>query len=108
VETKKIIRDDSKAARSPADADGPAVPPGLLVPLVATGLLFWRANRWTAGLALVIGVFIGVGSFVPPSTGDHLASGDTAPVVSTVAELVALAGLVVAGSAVSLRTGARA
>jgi peptidoglycan/LPS O-acetylase OafA/YrhL len=128
METEKSTRENGRTARSSAvvatlaallllavsivgqiaaGADYPAVPPGLVIPLVAAGLLFWRANRWTAGLALVIGVFIGVGAFVTPDTGDHLSSGDTALVVSTVAELVALAGLVVTGAAATLRTGAR-
>jgi len=129
METEKSTRENGRAARSSAHtatlaallllavsivgqiaagADYPAVPPGLVIPLVAAGLLLWRANRWTAGLALAIGVFIGVGAFVTPDTGDHLSSGDTALVVSTVAELVALAGLVVTGAAATLRTGARA
>ncbi|WP_405868839.1 MULTISPECIES: hypothetical protein [unclassified Streptomyces] len=128
METKKIVRGGGKAARPravtaslaallllavsiavqiAAGADYPAVPPGLVIPLVAAGLLLWRANRWTAGLALVIGVFLGVGAFVTPNAGDHLSSGDAALVVSTIAELVALAGLVVAGAAAMLRTGAR-
>jgi peptidoglycan/LPS O-acetylase OafA/YrhL len=87
-----------------AGADYPTVPPGLVIPLVAAGLLLWRTNRWTTGLALAIGVFIGTGAFLTPDTGDHLSSGDTVLVVSTVAELVALAGLVVAGAMATLRT----
>jgi peptidoglycan/LPS O-acetylase OafA/YrhL len=90
-----------------AGADYPTVPPGLVVPLVAAGLLLWRTNRWTTGLALAIGLFIGTGAFVTPDTGDHLSSGDTALVGSTVAELVALAGLVVAGAMATLRTQPR-
>ncbi|MDH6222184.1 hypothetical protein [Streptomyces pseudovenezuelae] len=91
-----------------AGADYPTVPPGLVIPLVAAGLLLWRTNRWTTGLALAIGVFIGTGAFLTPDTGDHLSSGDTLLIVSTVAELVALAGLVVAGAMATLRTRARA
>jgi peptidoglycan/LPS O-acetylase OafA/YrhL len=83
-------------------ADYPAVPPGVVIPLVAGGLLLWRTNRWTAGLALAVGLVIGVGALLTPNTGDHLSSGDTALVVTTVAELVALAGLVVAGAAATL------
>jgi peptidoglycan/LPS O-acetylase OafA/YrhL len=89
-----------------AGADYPAVPPGLVIPLVAAGLLFWRPNRWTAGLGLVVGLVIGVGAFLTPNTGDHLASGDPALIVSTVVQLVALTGLVVAGGAATLRPGA--
>lgn len=91
-----------------AGADYPVVPPGLVIPLVAAGLLFRRANRWTTGLALAVGLFIGVGAFLTPDTGDHLASGDTALIVSTGAEIAALAALVVAGAVATLRRGARA
>jgi len=90
-----------------AGADYPTVPPGLVIPLVAAGLLLWRTNRWTTGLALAIGVFIGTGAFLTPDTGDHLSSGDTVLIVSTVAELVALAGLVVAGAMATPRTRTR-
>ncbi|MEV0641708.1 hypothetical protein AB0I77_43675 [Streptomyces sp. NPDC050619] len=85
-----------------AGADYPAVPPGVVIPLGAAVLLLWRTNRWTIGLPLAVGLLIGVGALVTPNTGDHLASGDTALVVSTVAELVALAGLVVAAAAAAL------
>jgi hypothetical protein len=91
-----------------AGADYPVVPPGLVIPLVAAGLLSWRANRRTTGLALAVGLFIGAGALLAPDTGDHLASGDTALVVSTGAEILALAGLVVAGAAATLRRKARA
>lgn len=89
-----------------AGADYPAVPPGVVIPLVAGGLLLWRTNRWTVGLALGVGLFIGVGALLTPNTGDHLSSGDGALIVSTLAELVALAALVVAGAAAQLRKGA--
>lgn len=100
-----------------AGADYPTVPPGLVIPLVAAALLFRRADRWTTGLALGVGLLIGVGAILTPDTGDHLSSGDSALVASTVAELVALAVLVIAGSAAfparfrtrfSTRKGARA
>ncbi|NNN32826.1 hypothetical protein HLK59_21150 [Streptomyces sp. S3(2020)] len=91
-----------------AGADYPVVPPGLVIPLVAAGLLFWRVNRWTTGLALTVGLFIGTGAFLTPNTGDHLSSGDTALVVSTGAEIIALAGLVVAGAVATLRKATRA
>ncbi|MES5818316.1 hypothetical protein [Streptomyces sp. RG80] len=91
-----------------AGADYPVVPPGLVIPLVTAGLLFWRVNRWTTGLALAVGLFIGVGAFLTPDTGDHLASGNTALIVSTAAELVALAGVIAAGATATLRKGDRA
>ena len=97
----------SIAGQIAAGADYPAVPPGLVIPLMAAGLLFWRTNRWTAGLALTVGLFISAGAFLTPNTGDHLASGDTALIVSTGAEIIALAGLVVAGAVATLRKAAR-
>ncbi|MGW6403792.1 hypothetical protein [Streptomyces sp. NPDC055134] len=88
-----------------AGADYPAVPPGLVIPVVAAALLAWRPNRWTAGLALAVGLFIGVGAVVTPNAGDHLSSGDSLLIVSTLAELLALAGMVVAGAVSVLRFG---
>ncbi|MEU0414210.1 hypothetical protein ABZ307_41440 [Streptomyces griseorubiginosus] len=85
-----------------AGADYPTVPPGLVIPLVAAGLLLWRANRWTTGLALGVGLFIGVGAILTQDTGDHLSSGDTVLISATVTELVALTALVIAGSAACL------
>ena len=90
-----------------AGADYPAVPPGIVIPLVVAGLLVWRANRWTTGLALAVGLLIGVGALVTPNTGDHLSSSDALLIVSTAAEIVALVGLVVAAGAALLRGGAR-
>jgi peptidoglycan/LPS O-acetylase OafA/YrhL len=86
-----------------AGADYPAVPPGVVIPLVVGGLLLWRTNRWTSGLALAVGLLIGIGALLTPNTGDHLSSGDAALLTATVAEMVALAGLVVAGAAATLR-----
>ncbi|MEU9173108.1 hypothetical protein AB0D34_35955 [Streptomyces sp. NPDC048420] len=99
----------SIAGQIAAGADYPLVPPGLVIPLVAAGLLLWRTSRWTTGLSLAVGLFIGVGAILTPNTGDHLSSGDTALIASTVAEIVALAALVIAGAAATLaRKGARA
>ncbi|MGX1477933.1 UNVERIFIED_CONTAM: peptidoglycan/LPS O-acetylase OafA/YrhL [Streptomyces canus] len=127
--TRETTRKDTGTARSPAvvatlsallllaasiagqiaaGADYPTVPPGLVIPLVAAALLVWRTNRWTTGLALGVGLFIGAGAILTPNTGDHLSSGDTALVASTAAELVALATLVIAGAAATLpRKGTR-
>jgi hypothetical protein len=99
----------SIAGQIAAGAEYPAVPPGLVIPLVAAGLLIWRTNGWTTGLALGVGLFIGVGAVLTPDTGDHLSSGNTALIASTVAEIVALTALVIAGAAACLvRKTARA
>ncbi|WP_020121807.1 hypothetical protein [Streptomyces canus] len=99
----------SVAGRIAAGADCPAMPPGPVIPLVVAGLLIRRTNGWTTGLALGVGLSIGVGALLTPNTGAHLPSGDTALIASTVAELVALAALVIAGAAACLtRKGARA
>ncbi|MFJ4204338.1 hypothetical protein ACIP2Y_32545 [Streptomyces sviceus] len=95
--TSTTLRRHSGTARSPA------VPPGLVIPLVVAGLPAWRTNGWTTGLALGAGLFIGVGAILTPS------SRDTALIASTVAQLVALPALVIAGAAACLtRKGARA
>ncbi|MFG2732637.1 hypothetical protein [Streptomyces canus] len=91
-----------------AGADYPTIPPGLVIPLMVAALLVRRTNRWTTGLALGVGLFIGTGAILTPNTGDHLSSGDTALIASTAAELVALATLVIAGAAATLaQKGAR-
>ena len=98
----------SAPGRIAAGADHPAVPPGLVVPLGVAGPLTWRTNGRTTALALSLGLFIGVGALPTPETGDHRSSGDTARITSTVAELVALATLVIAGAAACpTRKGAR-
>ncbi|WP_053848832.1 hypothetical protein [Streptomyces sp. NRRL B-24085] len=95
----------SVAGRIAAGAEYPAVPPGLVIPLVAAALLLWRVNGWTTGLALGAGLFIGVGAILTPDTGGHLSSGDTALIAST----AALTALVIAGAAARLaRKAARA
>ncbi|WP_405478042.1 hypothetical protein [Streptomyces sp. NBC_00009] len=86
-----------------AGADYPAVPPGIVIPAVAAALLAWRPNRWTAGLALAVGLFIC--AVVTPDTGDHLSSDDSLFIASAPAELLALAGMVVAGAVSVLRFG---
>ncbi|MFF1308897.1 hypothetical protein [Streptomyces sp. NPDC058307] len=99
----------SVAGRTAVGADRPTVPPGLVVPLMAAALPTWRTNGWTTGLALRVGLFIGAGAILTPDTGDHRSSGDTALIASRVAELVALAALVIARAAACLvRQGARA
>ncbi|MEU0948975.1 hypothetical protein ABZ379_40830 [Streptomyces canus] len=56
----------SVAGQIAAGADYPAVPPGLVIPLVVAGLLAWRTNGWTTGLALGVGLSIGVGALLTP------------------------------------------
>ncbi|WP_030670248.1 hypothetical protein [Streptomyces cellulosae] len=96
-------------------SDCPAVPPGVGIPLLAGGLLLWRTNRLTSGLALAVGLLIGIGALLTPNTGDPLPAGDAALLIATVTEMVALAemaafaALVVAGAAATPRgTGTRA
>ncbi|MEU6381214.1 hypothetical protein [Streptomyces sp. NPDC046909] len=74
---------------------------------MAAALLFWRANRSTTGLALAVGLFLGVGALVTPDTGDHLTSGNTPLIASTGTELITLAALIVAGAAATLRKATR-
>jgi hypothetical protein len=97
----------SIVGRIAADADCPAVPPVILVPLAAGGLSRWRTNRWTSGHALAVGLLIDFGALLTPSTGDHLSSREAALLTAIVVGTVALVGPVVAGAAATLRgTGA--
>ncbi|MEU6354357.1 hypothetical protein ABZ896_34365 [Streptomyces sp. NPDC047072] len=86
-----------------AGADYPTVPPGLVIPLVAAGLLLWRTNRWTTGLALAVGLFIGVGAILTPNTADHLSSGNAGLVATTLTQLAALVVLTAAGAMATFR-----
>ncbi|MCX5440070.1 MULTISPECIES: hypothetical protein [unclassified Streptomyces] len=88
-----------------AGTDHPAVPPGIVVPVVAAALPVWRPNGWTAGLALAVGGFIGVGAVVAPDTGDRLSSGDSLLISSAPAEFLAFAVMVVAGALSVFRFG---
>ncbi|MEV6700638.1 hypothetical protein AB0M68_26340 [Streptomyces sp. NPDC051453] len=81
-----------------AGTDHPAVPPGIVNPVVAAALPVWRPNGWTAGLALAVGGFIGVGAVVAPDTGDHLSPGDSLLLSSAPAELLVFAVMVVASA----------
>jgi hypothetical protein len=99
----------SLAGQIAAGADCPTVPPGLVIPLVTTGLPAWRTNGWTTGLALGVALFIGVGAILTPNTGAPLSSGNTALIAPTVAELAALTALVIAAAVACLaRKGAQA
>ncbi|MFE7016491.1 hypothetical protein ACFVAQ_39470 [Streptomyces sp. NPDC057651] len=88
-----------------AGTDHPAVPPGIVIPVVAAALPVWRPNGWTSGLALAVGGFIGVGAVVAPDTGDHLSSGDSLLISSAPAEFLAFAVMVVAGALSVFRFG---
>ncbi|MFE2991575.1 hypothetical protein [Streptomyces sp. NPDC059262] len=88
----------SIAGQIAAGTDHPAVPPGIVIPVAAAALPVWRPNGWTAGLALAVGGFIGVGAGVAPDIGDHLPSGDSLLTWSATAEFLAFAVMVVAGA----------
>ncbi|MCZ4097912.1 hypothetical protein C8250_006860 [Streptomyces sp. So13.3] len=90
-----------------AGADYPVVPPGAVIPVVAAGLLAWRPRLWTAAIATAVGLFIGIGSFTTPNTGDHLGSGNGLLIASTVVQLAALLGIVIAGAVSVLRMSRR-
>ncbi|MGW4392806.1 hypothetical protein [Streptomyces sp. NPDC004685] len=95
----------SIAGQIAAGADHPAVPPGIVIPVVAAALPVWRPNGWTAGLALAVGGFIGVGAVVTPDTGHHSSSGDSLLTSSAPAELLTFAVIVVAGALSVFRFG---
>lgn len=90
-----------------AGADYPTVPPGLIIPLAAAGLLAWRPRWWSASIATAVGLFIGVGAIATPDTGDHFSSGDGPLIASTAVELTALVVIVVAGALSVLRLSGR-
>lgn len=88
-----------------AGADYPVVPPGAVVFLAAAGLVTWRPRRWTAGVAVVIGLFLGVGALATSNTGDNLGSSSAFLVTATVVQLASLVAVIVTGAAGVLRPG---
>ncbi|MFB7998695.1 hypothetical protein ACFC4G_38445 [Streptomyces sp. NPDC056002] len=97
----------SAVGRIASGADCLAVPPGIVIPVPAAVLPAWQPNGWTAGLALTVGAFIGVGAVVTPGTGDHPSSGTPVLIASAPAEplALALAGVFVAGAMSVFRFG---
>lgn len=88
-----------------AGADYPAVPPGVIVFLAVAGLVMWRPRRWSAGVALAVGLFIGVGGIVAPNTSDNLGSSSGLLVAATIVQLATLVGVIVASALALLFPG---
>jgi hypothetical protein len=83
------------------------VPIGVIVFLAAAALIWWRPRRWTAVIALVVGLFIGMGAIATPNTSNNLSSPHLGIVLSTILQTATLVGVVVAALLAVARPGAR-
>jgi hypothetical protein len=80
-------------------ADYPAVPPGLIILLVAAGLVLFAPWGWAVVLAGVATLFLSVGGVVAPGLRDQLSNPGAAAsffgsLIQTVGLIAALAGFV--------------
>jgi hypothetical protein len=66
------------------------VPVGVLVFVAAAALVWWRPRRWTAAIALVVGLFIGMGAIATPNTSNNLTSPHVGIVAATVLQTATL------------------
>jgi hypothetical protein len=87
-------------------ADYPTVPPGLIMLLVAAGLVALGARwRWTTIVGVVVPTFLLVGAVVAPQARDQLGDpGQVGVFVGTVVQLLAMAVALVAGVAAARRS----
>jgi hypothetical protein len=84
------------------------VPVGVLVFVAAAALVWWRPRRWTAAVALLVGLFIGLGAIATPNTSNNLSSPHVGIVVATVLQTATLVGVIAAGLLAVARPGRRA
>ncbi|MGW8883526.1 hypothetical protein [Streptomyces sp. NPDC055749] len=66
------------------------------------GLVLWRPGRWTAGVALALGI----GAFATPNTAENLGSSSAFLVTTTVITLVTLVAVIATSAVAVLRPGA--
>ena len=84
------------------------VPVGVVVFLAAAALVWWRPRRWTAVVALVVGLFIGLGAIATPNTSNNLSSPHAGIVAATILQTATLVGVVAAALLAVARPGHRA
>jgi hypothetical protein len=75
-------------------ADYPAVPPGLVILVVAAALVLLVPGRWALGLAALAAVFISVGGVVAPNLRRQL--GDLGQTLTFIGSVTQVIGLVTA------------
>jgi Na+-translocating ferredoxin:NAD+ oxidoreductase RnfD subunit len=73
------------------------VPVGVLVFVAAAALVWWRPRRWTAAVALLVGLFIGMGAIATPNTSNNLSSPHVGIVAATVLQTATLVVVIAAG-----------
>ena len=83
------------------------VPVGVVVFLAAAALVWFRPRRWTAAIALVVGLFIGIGAVATPNTSQNLSSPQVGIVLATILQTATLVGVVAAGLLAVARPGLR-
>jgi hypothetical protein len=82
-------------------AEYPTVPPGLIILLVAAGLVALGARwRWTIIVGVIVSLFLLVGGALAPQSRDQLGDpGQVGVFIGTVIQLLALVVALVAGVA---------
>jgi hypothetical protein len=82
-------------------ADYPTIPPGLIILLVAAGLVALGARwRWTTIIGVVVPAFLLVGGVIAPQARDQLGDpGQVGVFIGTVIQLLALVIALAAGVA---------
>jgi hypothetical protein len=81
-----------------AGVDYPAVPPGLIILLVAAGLVTFGRWAWTSIIGVIVPLFLLIGGIIAPTGRDNLAHpGDFGQFAGTLIQLVAVAIALVAG-----------
>jgi hypothetical protein len=83
------------------------VPVGVVVFLAAAALVWLRPRRWTAAIALAVGLFIGIGAVATPNTSQNLSSPHAGIVAATIFQTATLLVLVAAGLLAVARPGLR-
>jgi hypothetical protein len=77
--------------------DVPTVPPGLVIMLVAAGLVAFGSWRWTPVVGVVVGLFLLVGFFASGAVGSLLDPGRLGVSIGAWVQFLAVIVAVVAG-----------
>lgn len=84
--------------------DYPTIPPGLMIVLVAAGLIVFGPWWWTPVVGLVVGLFLLVGFFVSSGTMDRLTdTGEFGEFAGTAIQLVGVIVAIVAAGVATMR-----
>ncbi len=81
----------------------PAVPPGLVILLVATGLVAFSPWRWVPAVGIVVGLFMFVGFFASGAVGNLFDPSRLGVLVGAWMQLLAVIAAIVAGGGATAR-----